>query len=67
MIKQETIIVNGRQLVKTYSDAGKFIIQNETGGKFTEAIDIPNKFTYSESDENIPVEEEENIDEQQPV
>lgn len=63
MIKQETIIVNGRQLVKTYSDAGKFIIQNETGGKFTEAIDIPNKFTYSESDENIPVEEEENIDE----
>ena len=63
MIKQETIIVNGRELVKTYSDAGKFIIQNETGGKFTEAIDIPNKFTYSESDENIPVEEEENIDE----
>lgn len=63
MIKQETIIVNGRELVKTYSDNGKFIIQNETGGKFTEAIDIPNKFTYSESDENIPVEEEENIDE----
>ena len=63
MIKQEIIVANGKQLTKTYSDNNKFIIQNETGGKFTEAIDIPNKFTYSESDENIPVEEEENIDE----
>ena len=63
MIKPETIIVNGKELIKTYSNAGKYIVQNETGGKFTEAIDIPNKFTYSESDENIPVEEEENIDE----
>lgn len=67
MIKPKTIIVNGKELIKTYSNAGKYIVQNETGGKFTEAIDIPNKFTYSESDENIPVEEEENIDEQQPV
>lgn len=58
MIKQETIIVNGRQLVKTYSDNNKYIIQNETGIKYTEAIDIPNKFTYSESLEYIPVIEE---------
>lgn len=67
MLKQETINVNDVQLIRTYSDAGKFIIQNETGAKYTEAIDIPYKYTYSESDEYIPVEEEENIDEQQPV
>lgn len=57
MIKQETIIVNGRQLVKTYSDAGKFIIQNETGAKYSAAVDVPNKYTYIESDEDIPNEE----------
>lgn len=67
MIKQETIIINGKQLVKTFSDAGKYIIQNETGAKYTEAIDIPNKYTYTESMEDIPVEakeEVEKIDEQ---
>lgn len=58
MIKQETIIVNSRQLVKTFSDAGKYIIQNETGAKYTEAIDVPNKYTYTESDEDIPKEED---------
>ena len=57
MIKQETIIINGRELVKTYSDNNKYIIQNETGIEYVEAVDIPNKFTYTESDkfiENIP-------------
>lgn len=61
MIKQETIIVNGKQLVKTYSDNNKYIIQNETGIKYSEAIDIPYKYTYIESNENIP--NEENIEE----
>ena len=56
MIKQETIIVNGRELVKTYSDSGKYIIQNGTGIKYTEAVDIPNKYTYVESDEYIKTE-----------
>lgn len=69
MLKQETIIINGKQLVKTFSDAGKYIIQNETGAKYTEAIDIPYKYTYTESLENIPVEDEEVqiVDEQQPI
>lgn len=54
MIKQETIVINGRQLVKTYSDNNKYIIQNETGiDKYTEAIDVPNKYTYVESEEDI--------------
>ena len=54
MIKQETIVINGRQLVKTYSDNNKYIIQNETGiDEYTEAIDVPNKYTYVESEEDI--------------
>ena len=50
MIKQE-ILENG--LVKTYSDSGKYIIQNETGVEYTEAVDIPNKYTYTESNKDI--------------
>lgn len=57
MIKQEKIFVNGRELIKTYSDNNKYIIQNETGAKYAEAIDIPNRYTYTESDENINIEE----------
>lgn len=57
MIKQEKIVINGRELVKTYSDNNKFIIQNETGAKYIEAIDVPDKYTYTESDEDIPKEE----------
>lgn len=64
MLKQETIIVNSRELIKTYSDNNKFIIQNETGAKYTEAVDIPKKYTYTESNEDIPKEQEEIIDEQ---
>lgn len=57
MIKQETIFVNGRELIKTYSDGNKYIIQNETGVKYSEAVDVPNRYTYTESDENINIEE----------
>lgn len=58
MIKQETIIINERELVRTYSDSNKYIIQVETGIKYEEAIDIPNKYTYIESEEEIVREEE---------
>ena len=62
MIKQETL-ENG--LVKTYSDSNKYIIQNETGIEYTEAVDVPSKYTYTESEKDIEVEqpiEEENAD-----
>ena len=59
MIKQEKIIISGKELIKTYSDNNKYIIQNETGiDDYTEAIDIPNKYTYTESEEDIKVEDE---------
>lgn len=50
---------DGVYLFKTYSDSGYFILQNETGHKYAEAIDVEFKnYTYSETDELIPVEEE---------
>ena len=57
MIKQETL-ENG--LVKTYSDNNKYIIQNETGNEYTEAVDVPNKYTYTESEKDIESDNLEN-------
>lgn len=49
---------DGVNLYRTYSDGGYFIVQNETGAKYSEAIDVEFKnYTYSETDELIPVEE----------
>ena len=43
---------DGVKLFRTYSDKGKLLIQNETGIKYAEAIDVENApYTYSESDE----------------
>ena len=50
MIVQEPY---NKTLIRTYSDARKYIIQNETGIEYAEAIDIPNKYTYRESDKDI--------------
>lgn len=58
MIKTE-ILESG--LVKTKSDANKYLIQNETGVKYAEAIDVPNKYTYTESDEEIETEPKDDL------
>ena len=51
------IIENGNR-IHHYSDAGFRILQNETGIVYDDAIDVmPCKYTYSETDELIPVEE----------
>lgn len=51
MIIQKNIkTLDGRELVKTYSDTYK-IKQIETGIIYTEAIDIPNRYTYEETEE----------------
>lgn len=45
---------DGVRLYKTYSDAGYFILQNETGVKYSEAIDVEAApYTYEETDEKI--------------
>ena len=59
MIIQETLESG---FIKTTSDANKYLIQNETGVKYAEAIDIPNKYTYTESDEEIETEPKDGLD-----
>lgn len=62
MIKQEKIIISGKELIKTISDNNKYIIQNETGAKYAEAVDVPNRYTYTESNEDIEIEKTEEIE-----
>lgn len=48
---------DGVKLYRRYSDKGVCILQNETGIKYDEAIDVENApYTYSETNE--PIEEE---------
>jgi len=47
---------DGVKLIRTYSDEGKRIIQNETGVVYNEAVDVENSgYTYSESDEYVDI------------
>lgn len=51
---------DGVKLFRIYSDEGKFIIQNETGISYEEAIDVENApYTYTESDEDVELSAEE--------
>ena len=50
---------DGISLYKTYSDNGYYILQNETGTKYSEAIDVETStYTYTETDEYIDGNEE---------
>ena len=44
----------GDNLIRSRSANGKYLLQNETQLKYAEAIDIPNHYTYTETDEDIP-------------
>ena len=50
-IIQETYTLNGRQFVRTYSDAGRYVVGGEPYGSYSEAND-PAEFgrTYIEGD-----------------
>ena len=50
MILSEHPYNGNKKLIRTYSDdAGKALLQAETGAVYTEAIDIfPPRFTYTE-------------------
>ena len=47
----QQILSNG--LIKTTSDKGKYLLQIETGVKYAEAIDVPNRYTYVETNEDV--------------
>ena len=53
---------NGKErenLIKTYSDVGRYILQEETGEVYAEAVDLyPSKYTYTETDEYIEEDQE---------
>ena len=49
-------------LIKHYSDAGKYIIQVQTGIEYTEAVDVvPCRYTYVESSRDIEQPESEEM------
>lgn len=57
----EEILTNN--LVKHYSDNGKYILQNETGIEYAEAVDVlPCRYTYSETQKNIEDDNTEKLD-----
>lgn len=58
---------DGTVLVRTYSDAGMYIIQDGTGIEYSEAVD-PEKMnrTYTESDRKIPEDQLPKIEENAP-
>lgn len=59
MIVKEFYITrtDGVKLYRTYSDTGHYIIQNETGIEYCEAIDVETApYTYSEINKLIEVE-----------
>ena len=60
MLKQEKITINNKELLHTYRDNNKYILQVETNVKYDEAYDvIPCKYTYKETKEKIVVEQQE--------
>ena len=57
----QTEFLNDGTLIKHYSDAGYMLLQNETGIMYADPIDVvPCRYTYSETEELIEVEETEN-------
>ena len=60
MIKTE--FLNDGTLIKHFSDAGFMLLQNETGIKYADPIDIfPCPYTYEETDELIESENNESL------
>ena len=57
-----TEFLNEGTLIKHYSDAGYMLLQNETGIKYSDPVDIvPCPYTYTETDEFIDGESEDEI------
>ena len=62
MTKSETITINGRAFVRTYSDANRMIQQDGTEIVYTEAVDpIGSGRTYTETDTPIEQTEDDRV------
>lgn len=54
MVKTETVTMNNRTLIRTYSDANLMIKQDGTGAVYSEAYDPADSGrTYTETEESI--------------
>ena len=63
MIKTEYL--NDETFIKHYSDIGMMLIQNETGIMYSDPVDlVPCRYTYSETDIPIQIDEEEEIEDE---
>lgn len=59
MLIEKEIEINGKTFKKTYSSKGFYIIQNETGHKYQQAVDVLDAhYTYTETEEISPYAEE---------
>ena len=57
MIVTESLTINGKEFIKTYSDENRYVVQDETGIAYTEAIDpVFTGRTYTEGDV-LPIDE----------
>ena len=55
--------LNDGAFIKHYSDVGMMLFQNETGIKYSDPVDlVPCRYTYSETDEPIEVNKEEEVE-----
>lgn len=60
MIRTEYL--NNSTLIRHYSDLGVMLLQNETGAKYSDPVDVvPCRFTYTETDEPVDAENPENV------
>lgn len=51
--------LNDGKLVKHYSDKNVMLLQNETGVKYADPVDVvPCRYTYTETDEPIETDED---------
>ena len=61
MIRTETLTINGRQFVRTYSDAGKMLFGGFPEADYDEAVDPENAGrTYVETD--TPIDDDTNAE-----
>lgn len=59
----QTKYLNNETLIQHYSDLGVYLLQNETGVKYSDPVDVvPCRYTYTETDEPIETDEEINAE-----
>ena len=58
----QTTYLKNNTLVQHYSDAGFLLLQNETGIKYADPVDlVPCRYTYTETNEPIDEETDPNL------